>query len=103
MIRAITSSMCINEPMPAKNPSSHSITSMTTIAQNKSISNYPHFVKDNMANKLDAYMARHFEKMYFFYIMPKQSFSPVRYGLPETANPNGLMIVVSLMIIISGV
>ena len=35
--------------------------------------------------------------------MPKQSFSPVRGGLLGTANPYGFMIVVSLMIIISGV
>jgi hypothetical protein len=43
------------------------------------------------------------KKCIFCYIMPEQSFSAVRAGLPGTSNLYGFMIVVSLMIIISGV
>jgi hypothetical protein len=43
------------------------------------------------------------KKCIFYYIMPEQSFSPVSGGLLGTANLYGFMIVVSLMIIISGV
>lgn len=66
MIKMTTISRFINEPTPkVTSPSNHSITSMTTTATNQSISNYPHLIGDNMVNKLDVYMARHFKKMYF--------------------------------------
>jgi hypothetical protein len=63
----------------------------------------PNLIKDKYTNKFDVYMARYFKKMYFCYIMPKQSFSPVYGGLPGAANSYGFMIVVSFMIIIFGV